>query len=471
MITIVHILLWGILVYFVALHLIYVLLVFLGAAQVRRYKSAVTFAEFDRISKSELSMPVSVIIPGHNEAEIIVGTVENALKLNYPTHEVIVVDDGSTDDTIGVLQRRFGLRRVDKQARKRIGTKQVNAIYESETFPNLVVAAKDNGRRADAINAGSGLARYPLLCVVDADCVLEPDGLLHMARPFLVDSRLAASAGVVRPSNGLTVENGSIVRRGLPRTMLGMNQEIEYARSFQWARTGLSRLRSMLCISGALLLVKKSVFEAAGGPWPQSITDDMEFAIRLNSHIYDRRNGRHHALAFTPDAVCYTEVPEKWSQYASQRNRWQRGTLQSIFRHWRMLFNPRYGMTGVFGLPFFLFFEALAPLVELLAYTLAIVLLFTGLATGKQVLVLLFLAYITGVFLTLLAVLINESSRWRTASWGEFWKMVGAIFLDHLGFHQFRLLCSLVGTFQYVFLRRQDLGAKMERLTPAAAVS
>jgi cellulose synthase/poly-beta-1,6-N-acetylglucosamine synthase-like glycosyltransferase len=471
MITIVHILLWGILVYFVALHLIYFLLVFLGAAQVRRYKSAVTFAEFDRISKSELSMPVSVIIPGHNEADIIVGTVENALKLNYPAHEVIVVDDGSTDDTIGVLQRRFGLRRVDKQARKRIGTKQVNAIYESETFPNLVVAAKDNGRRADAINAGSGLARYPLLCVIDADCVLEPDGLLHMARPFLVDSRLAASAGVVRPSNGLTVENGSIVRRGLPRTMLGMNQEIEYARSFQWARTGLSRLRSMLCISGALLLVKKSVFEAAGGPWPQSITDDMEFAIRLNGHIYDRRNGRHHALAFTPDAVCYTEVPEKWGQYASQRNRWQRGTLQSIFRHWRMLFNPRYGMTGVFGLPFFLFFEALAPLVELLAYTLAIVVLFAGLATGKQVLVLLFLAYITGVFLTLLAVLINESSRWRTASWGEFWKMIGAIFLDHLGFHQFRLLCSLVGTFQYVFLRRQDLGAKMERLTPAAAVS
>jgi len=471
MITIVHILLWGILVYFVALHLIYFFLVFLGAAQVRRYTNAVTFAEFDRISKSELSMPVSVIIPGHNEAEIIVGTVENMLKLNYPAHEVIVVDDGSTDDTIGVLQRRFGLRRVDKQARKRIGTKQVNAIYESETFPNLVVAAKDNGRRADAINAGAGLARYPLLCVIDADCVLEPDGLLHMARPFLVDSRLAASAGVVRPSNGLTVENGSIVRRGLPRTMLGMNQEIEYARSFQWARTGLSRLRSMLCISGALLLVKKSVFEAAGGPWPQSITDDMEFAIRLNGHIYDRRNGRHHALAFTPDAVCYTEVPEKWGQYASQRNRWQRGTLQSIFRHWRMLFNPRYGMTGVFGLPFFLFFEALAPLVELLAYTLAIVVLFAGLATGKQVLVLLFLAYITGVFLTLLAVLINESSRWRTASWGEFWKMIGAIFLDHLGFHQFRLLCSLVGTFQYVFLRRQDLGAKMERLTPAAAVS
>jgi biofilm PGA synthesis N-glycosyltransferase PgaC len=469
MMTIVHTLIWGILAYFVALHLIYLLLVFLGASQIRRYQGGITFAEFDRIAKSELSMPVSVIVPAHNEEAIIVNTVENVLKLNYPQHEVIVVDDGSTDGTISVLREHFALRKVDKPKRGRIDTRTIHAVYESEKHPNLTVAEKENGRRADAINAGASLSHYPLLCVIDADCVIEPDGLLHMARPFLVESRLAASAGVVRPSNGLTVENGTITRRGLPRTMLGLNQEIEYARSFQWARTGLSRLRSMLCISGALLLVKKSVFEAAGGPWPQSITDDMEFAIRLNGHIYDRRNGRNHTLAFTPDAVCYTEVPEQWGHYASQRNRWQRGTLQSILRHWRMLFNPRYGITGILGLPFFLIFEALAPLVELLAYTLAVVLLLTGIAAAKEVLILLFLAYITGVFITLLAILINESSRWRTASWGEFWKMIASIFLDHLGFHQYRLVCALIGTFQYVFMRRSDLGQKMERLTPATA--
>jgi cellulose synthase/poly-beta-1,6-N-acetylglucosamine synthase-like glycosyltransferase len=248
-----------------------------------------------------------------------------------------------------------------------------------------------------------------------------------------------------------------------------MNQEIEYARSFQWARHGLSRLRSMLCISGALLLVRKDVFEEAGGPWPQSITDDMEFAIRLNAHAYDRHNGPARTLAYEPDAVCYTEVPEQWKLYASQRNRWQRGTLQSILRHWRMLFNPRYGLTGVFGLPFFLVFEALAPLVEILAYTLAIVLLVSGLVAWKEVLILIFLAYTAGVFLTLLAVLLNESSRWRTASWPEFWKMIGAIFIDFLGFHQFRVLCSLAGTFQYLLLRRDDLGAKMERISPAPA--
>ena len=469
MMTIVYLILLGILIYFIALHLIYLMLIFLGAAQVRRYHGGITFQEFDRIARSDLSMPISVIIPAHNEETIIVNTVENALKLNYPAHEVIVVDDGSTDGTIAVLQRHFGLHRVDKHGRKSIETREVTAVYESEEHPNLTVVRKENGRRADAINAGATLSLYPLLCVIDADCLLEPDGLLHMARPFLVDSSLAAAAGVVRPSNGLAVANGTITRRGLPRTLLGMNQEIEYARSFQWARTGLSRLHSMLCISGALLLVRKRVFEAAGGPWPESITDDMEFAIRLNGHIYDRRNGNNQTLAYAPDAVCYTEVPETWKLYASQRNRWQRGTLQSILRHWRMLFNPRYGMAGIFGLPFFLVFEAMAPLVELVAYVLAIVLLFTGLATLKEVLVFAFLAYISSVFITTLAVLINESSRWRTASWGEFWKMIVAIFTDNLGFHQFRLVCSLVGTFEYIFLRRQDLGFKMERLTPATA--
>jgi biofilm PGA synthesis N-glycosyltransferase PgaC len=467
--NIIHLLLWGILAYFIALQLIYLILVLLGSRQIRRYRGAITFDEFHRIAHSETSMPVSVIIPAYNEASIICSTVENALRLQYPAFEVIVVDDGSDDDTLANLQSRFGLRRIDKHGRQTIEARRVTAIYESAEHPELTVVIKENGRRADAINVGATLSRYPLLCVIDADCYLEPDALLHMARPFLDDSRLAAAAGIVRPSNGLTVENGVIVRRGLPKTLLGLNQEIEYARSFQWARNGLSRLRSMLCISGALLLVRKTVFEEAGGPWPQSITDDMEFAIRLNAHAYDKKNGPMRTLAFEPDAVCYTEVPESWKLYASQRNRWQRGTLQSILRHWRMLFNPRYGMTGIFGLPFFLIFEALAPLVELLAYTLAIGLLITGAVAFQEVLILLFLAYTAGVFLTLFAVLLNESSRWRTASWGEFWKMIAAILIDHLGFHQFRILCSLAGTFQYVFLRRRDLGAKMERFNPAPA--
>lgn len=464
--TIIQICVWLVLIYFIALHALYFLLIAIGALQTRRYRKEITFAEFERIAASELSMPVSVIIPVFNEEGIAVETVKNALSLHYPKHEVLVVDDGSTDSTMSRLIEEFRLFQVEKQGAKHIPTREVLGIFESAEHPNLVVLTKENGRRGDAINAAVAVSRYPLLCVIDADCVLESDGLLHMARPFLRDSNLAAAAGVVRPSNGLRMRGGRIVEHGLPKSLLGLNQEIEYARSFQWARIGLCRLQSMLCISGALLLIKKSVFEAVGGSWPNAITDDIEFTIRLNKHIHDRQQDRTQHLAFAPDAVCYTEVPEKFRQYGSQRNRWQRGTLQALFRNWKMILNPRYGLSGLFGMPFFMIFEAFSAVVELLAYMLIPLTLLMGVAGAGEILVMLYAAYITGVFLALSAILLSETGRLRAASWRDFWKMIAAVFLDNLGIHQWHLLNRVLGTFQYLVLRRRDLGMNMDRLSP-----
>jgi cellulose synthase/poly-beta-1,6-N-acetylglucosamine synthase-like glycosyltransferase len=460
--TTIRILLWIILIYYIALHGIYLLLLLIGSLQVRRYKQGITFAEFRTIAESHLSMPVSLIIPCFNEAAIISCSVRNAMRLNYPQYEIIVVSDGSTDETMKVLKESFGLRKIERHGRRILESKQIRGVYESSIHPNLVVVEKENGRRADAINAAVSMARYPLLCVIDADTFLEEDALLHMARPFLRDTRVAAVAGVVRPSNGLTMVDGRIVTKGFPKTLLGMNQEVEYARSFQWARIGLSRLRSMLCISGALILIRKNLVEKLGGPWPGAMTDDIEFTMRINRHLHDRRNKEDQRLVFAPDAVCYTEIPEKFSQYASQRNRWQRGTLQALMRNRGMIFNPRYGMTGLFGMPFFLLFEGMAAIVELSAWILMVVCLVLGIATGFEIVAMIFLAYILGVFLSLSAVLLTESGRLRCASWRDFWRLLLAIFLDNLGFHQFHLLIRVVGTFQYIVGRR-DLGAAMIR--------
>lgn len=458
----IRILIWLILAYYLLLHFVYLVLMALGALQTRRYRKGISFTEFQRIGESNLTMPVSLIVPCYNEAPIIGTTIRNLLRLHYPQFEIIVVSDGSTDGSISLLTESFGLRRIDRSGRRLIPSAEILSVHESEKFPNLVVVEKTNGRRADAINAGVALARYPLLCVIDADCLLEPETLIRLARPFLRDSRTAAVAGVVRPSNGLVLEKGEITDRRIPRTILGINQEIEYARSFQWARIGLSRLRSMLCISGALILIRKSLFLEVGGPWPDAITDDIEFTMRLNRKIHDHRNRRNERLVFAPDAVCYTEVPETARLYASQRNRWQRGTLQAIWRNRGMILNPRYGLTGLFGMPFFLIFEGLSAIVELSAWILMVVSLVLGIVSGAEILWMIFLAYILGVFLSLCAVLMTETSLLRSTTWGDFWRMIVALLIDNLGIHQFHLICRVIGTIQYLFGRR-DLGMAMTR--------
>jgi poly-beta-1,6-N-acetyl-D-glucosamine synthase len=467
--TSVNILFWVNLFYFLALEASYFLLVWLSARQVSKYNRSITYAEFHRIAQSPLTTPVSLIIPAYNEETIIVNMLQNVLMLDFPCYEVIVVNDGSRDKTLAALIEAFKLRRVERCDPKPLETEEVLGVYQSLEHPKLVVVDKKNGRRADTINAGANFARHPLLCVIDADCILETDILLHMVRPFLRDPEVAAAAGIVRPSNGLTVKNGKILHRGLPRSLLGMNQEVEYARSFQWARLGLCRLESMLCISGALMMIKRSVFLAIGGSSASALTDDIEFTIRLNAHIYDRTKTRDAKLAFVPDAICYTEVPGTLSQYASQRNRWTRGTLEALWRNWRMFFNPRYGMTGLYGMPFFVLFEAFSAIVEIFAYISIVTFLLLGTAKLWEILLMLSFAYTLNIFLTLSAVLMTETSRFRTPDWRSLWKLLLAAFLDTLGFHQFHLIARVVGTYEYLFFGRRDFGAPMKRMAQNAS--
>jgi cellulose synthase/poly-beta-1,6-N-acetylglucosamine synthase-like glycosyltransferase len=450
------------LVYYACLHGSYLLLILLGSIGLRRYNRGINFGDFQRISESDLALPFSLIIPAYNEEQVILGTVDAALKLRYLTYEIIVVNDGSADATLAKLVERYRLRRVNKVAQRRLDTRAIRGTYESFEHPNLVVIDKENGSRPDAINAGANIARYPLICVMDADCIYEEDALLRVVRPFLRSSRVVAAGGIVRPANGLRVQDGRIVDTGVPKRMLALIQAVEYLRSFQWARLGLARLRSMLCISGAFMVVRKDIFMAMGGCDATSITDDIDFTVRLHRYLHEHRRGEGLRLEYIPDPVCYTEVPETLRIYASQRNRWQRGTLQALFRQWRMTFNPRYGLAGVFGMPFFLLFEGFSAVVEGLGYVLLPVAWLVGLIDLQGLLVLFALAIVLGTFLSVSAILLQEHTRMRAASMRDLLRLLLAGFVDNLGFHQLHVLFRIAGTFEYIVRRRRDLGS-MER--------
>ena len=402
-----------------------------------------------------------MIIPAYNEEMIVLNSVHGALNLRFPKHEVIVINDGSTDNTLAVLIEGFTLRRSGDPSAGTLATKPVHGVYRSTAFPNLIVVDKANGRRGDAINAGVNLASHDLIFVMDADSILEEDALLRSVRPFMADPQVIAAGGVVRPINGLLVEDGRIKRFGLPRQFLALVQAVEYLRSFQWARLGLAGIRSMLCISGAFMVVKKEVFLALDGCDAGTITDDIELTIRLHRYAYDRRNRSSGKIVYIPDGVCYTEVPETLGVLASQRNRWQRGILQSLSWHKSMMFNPRYGLTGMFGMPFFTLL-CLSPLFVAVSYLALAITFLTGLLTLKQTVLILAVMVLLGLLLSIVSVLLQWAAIGKAMKPRDLLSLLAVGCAENFGYQQMHIAWQLAGMFDYFVRGRTDLG-KMAR--------
>lgn len=437
----------GIFVYFLLMHGIYLLLILLGAWEQRKYHQGIRFGEFKRISESKLTLPVSIVISAYNEEKMIIDTVLNSLQLRYPEFEVIVVNDGSEDRTLELLINRFQLFTIEDVFKKQLTTKPVRAVYRSIEYPSLLVVDKENGRRADANNAGVDHAHFPMICQIDADCVLEEDALLRMIRPFLADQYVVAATGMIRPSNGLIVDNGKIIERGLPKNWLPMFQYVEYLRAFQWARAGLSRLNSMLCMSGAYTLIRKDIFLKVGGANLNAVVDDFELTVTVQRYIKEHRDLGPLRIAYVPDPGCYSEVPETLKALSSQRNFWQRAILQSLIWNRDMMFNPRYGMVGVFGVPFFFFFEALSALVEVSAIILAPIAYFLGIATLQDIVLLFIFGILLGTTVSVCAVLLQEFSRFRQDKTTSLVRLLATGFLEQFGYHQFHVFSRLRGIY------------------------
>ncbi len=425
----------GILVYFFAINALYALFIILSVIGIIRHNTLLKYVTLNDMFAQPLVKPVSVIAPAHNEEATVVDNVRSLLGLEYPVYEIIIVNDGSSDQTLERLIQAFHFKKTKRVFRKVIPTKPVRGIYLSPIAPKLVLVDKENGRKADALNAGLNVARFPLFCAIDCDSVIDRDALLKMARPFHEDpDRTVGVGGVVRLSNDCLIKNGQIEKVNMPKSWLARIQIVEYLRAFLGSRLGLSKIGSLLIISGAFGMFRKDVVLQCGGYDHKAIGEDMELVVRITRKLREKKT--NFRIKFIPDTLCWTEGPENWKILKSQRNRWQRGLIQVLQAHRSMAFNPRFGVTGLFALPFYLVFEMLSPLIEMFGYLILVYFIAVDGLNTPFAIKLFFLAIVAGMFLSLSAILLEEYAEKRFPRLRDVLILFTSGLVENLGYRQ-----------------------------------
>lgn len=421
----------GIIAYVAVINLIYLGLLLLGYFVLRKRSTELEREELEVLAKSPLVAPVTILAPAYNEAATIRDSVRAMLALNHPNHELIVINDGSRDDTLQILIDEFHLYRSSRTPTAELPSQPIRAIYESREPIALVVIDKQNGGKADSLNAGLNVVRAPLVAVVDSDSVLESNALLYAQRPFLDDPSVLASGGIIRVINGCEVSDGRITRISVGNSLLAALQVIEYFRAFLGARVAFSFFNCLLIVSGAFGLFRRDAVVEAGGFDRNTVGEDMELVVRLHRRSHEA--GRPYRIVFVPEPVCWTQVPERLRVLRTQRNRWQRGTVETLRKHRRLFGNPRYGLLGMFAIPYYAAFEMFGPLIEFTGYVVTL----GGLAIGwipPAIAIVFFLVAIgLGLVLSLSGIVLAELTTRRYPQARDILRLFAVSVVENLG--------------------------------------
>ncbi len=403
--------------------------------------------------------PITIIAPAYNEESTIFESVKSLLQLEYPDFEIIIVNDGSSDRTFEILKKEYELKKSFRSYQKLLTCTEIKGIYTSNKYPELMVIDKINGGKADALNAGINVAKYPFVSVIDSDSILEPDVMLKLIRPFMDDEKTIAVGGIIRVANGCKVVAGKVVEIDLSHRWLPNFQIVEYLRAFLFGRVGWDALNSLLIISGAFGLYKKKVLVEIGGYKHDTVGEDIELVVRMHRHM--REKNEPYRITFIPEPVCWTEVPESLKVLGRQRNRWQRGLVDSLWTHKKMLLNPRYGIVGIFAMPFFFLFEMLGPFVELTGYVVFAISWYFHIINIQFAVLFLIVAIVLGVVLSLSALVVEELSFRKYPKYSHVLKLVFFSVFENFGYRQLNTFWRFKGIID--FLRGIKEWGKMEK--------
>jgi len=430
----------------------YLILGIVSAIALRTYLRKNSFIDYNNIILAPLTPSISIIAPAFNEEKSIVDNIRALLALYYNNFEVTVVNDGSTDNTFKIVIEAFDMERVNYFFDYRIPCERIRGVYKSRnrSFKKLTFIDKVNGGKADALNAGINISKNQLICSIDVDSIMEPDALLKLVKPFMEEThkKVIGTGGVIRIANSCQIENGQIKKIHLPEKFLPRAQVLEYTRAFLMARMAWGKLNGLLLISGALGMFDKETVIKCGGYSTSTVGEDMELVVRMRRYMAEQK--KKYQIIYIPDPLVWTEVPSTYKVLGRQRNRWTRGTMETLFRHKVLFMNPKYGIFGMLGYTYWLIFEWMAPIVEFLGLIYFILLLIFGHPNLYFFLLLFVFVYTFAVALSTWALLFEEMTFHKYEKRREVLKLFLMALIEPIFYHPLSVYWAIRGNIDYM---------------------
>ena len=439
----------------------YVILAIISVIETIEYMKKNKFVNYKEISTSNFSPSISIIAPAYNESLNIVENVRSLLSSHYVNYDVIIVNDGSKDDSLSKLIEAYDLVQIDHYINEQIKTKPLRkGIYKSTNpaFDKLTVVDKENGGKADALNMGLNISKNKYVACIDVDCLLLEDALQKLVKPFLeaTDTKVIAAGGVIRIANSCVVKDGKLIEINFPKKWLEQSQILEYLRAFLLGRMAWSRLNGLLVISGAFGLFDKKIAIKVGGYDTNTVGEDMEIIVRMRRYMEDLK--LKYKVAYIPDPLCWTEAPDNYKTFISQRNRWTRGTIETLKKHRKIGFNPKYKALGLISYPYWFLFERMAPIIEVAGIIYFGILVLLNEVRWDYALAFLVVAYLFSVLFSIIAIVSEELTypQYKKKSVGR--RLVLIAFLEPFVNHPTILYSAIKGNIDYYFYKKMEWG-------------
>ena len=429
------------------------------------YKHKNSFGDLSKVMASPLAPGITIIAPAYNEGLTIVENIRSLLSLQYVNYEVMVVNDGSKDDTLQKMIEAYDLEKIERKIDPDWRSKPIRGIYKSKqrSFSKLTVIDKENGGKSDALNTGIQLSEMKYVGCIDVDCLLLPDALLHVVKSFFqrTKKKVIAVGGVIRIANSCKISGGKLEEIRLPKNWLAKFQLLEYTRSFLLGRMAWGRIDSLLIISGAFGFFDRQIALAVGGYDTGTVGEDMEIVFRMRRYMHERNIP--YTVEYIPDPLCWTEVPESAKILVNQRDRWARGNLETLYTHKDMFFNPKFGRLGMLSYPYWFFYEWLAPLLEFFGFFTIILFYFLGIINWEFFLAITLTVYTFSVMFSFYAIL------WDVYSYNQYKKtrdillLMFCAIIEPFVFHPIVVWSAVRGNYKKLFKINSGWGSQVRK--------